>query len=68
MSYCLSDLDDRGRVLRGEIHHPPWPLQLAEGQLSAAGMLAPLGLQLDGEPLLHFSARQDVLLWALARV
>jgi uncharacterized protein len=66
--YCLYVLDDRGEVLRGEIHHPPWPLQRAEGQLSAAAMVVPLGLKLEGEPLLHFSARQDVLLWALARV
>jgi uncharacterized protein len=65
--YCLYVVDDAG-VLRGEIHHPPWPLQPAEGQLSAAAMVAPLGLRLTGEPLLHFSARQDVLLWSLARV
>jgi uncharacterized protein len=66
--YCLYVVDDRGRVLRGEIHHPPWPLQPAEGQLSASAMVVPLGLRLEGDPLLHFSARQDVLLWALARV
>jgi uncharacterized protein len=66
--YCLYVVDHRGEVLRGEIHHPPWPLQPAEGQLSAAAMVVPLGLRLEGEPLLHFSARQDVLLWALDRV
>jgi uncharacterized protein len=63
--YCLYVVDDAGRVLRGEIHHPPWPLQAAEGELSAAAMAAPLGLRLEGDPLLHYSARQDVLLWTL---
>jgi hypothetical protein len=28
-------------------------------------MADPLGIDLDGEPLLHFSARQDTLLWSL---
>lgn len=66
--YCLYVVGDRGRVLRGEIHHPPWPLQPASGNLDAAAMVAPLGLRLEGEPLLHYSARQDVVLWPLARV
>jgi hypothetical protein len=29
-------------------------------------MAAPLAVELDSEPLLHYSARQDVLIWALA--
>jgi hypothetical protein len=29
-------------------------------------MVAPLGIRLEGEPLMHFSARQDVVLWPLA--
>jgi uncharacterized protein YqjF (DUF2071 family) len=64
--YCLYVVDERNRVLRGDIHHPPWPLQLAEAELSAAGMAAPLGLELKGTALLHYSARQDVVLWSLA--
>jgi uncharacterized protein len=64
--YCLYVVDERRRVLRGEIHHPPWPLQPAYGEVDAGAMARPLGLELAGEPLLHYSARQDVLLWALA--
>jgi uncharacterized protein len=64
--YCLYVLDDRRRLLRGDIHHPPWPLRPAEGEIAAGEMATPLGLQLTGEPLLHYSARQDVLLWSLA--
>jgi uncharacterized protein len=64
--YCLYVVGERGAVLRGDIHHPPWPLELAEGELSAQGMATPLGIELEGAPLLHYSERQDVVLWALA--
>jgi uncharacterized protein YqjF (DUF2071 family) len=65
--YCLYVVDRGGRVLRGDIHHPPWKLQPAEGDLAAQGMATPLGIDLEGEPLLHYSARQDVLFWRLAQ-
>jgi uncharacterized protein YqjF (DUF2071 family) len=63
--YCLYVVDDRGRALRGEIHHSPWPLQPAGATIEVNSMAAPLGLELDSEPLLHYSARQDVLIWSL---
>jgi uncharacterized protein YqjF (DUF2071 family) len=61
--YCAYTLDGRGRPLRIDIHHPPWPLQPAEGKLDAQGMADQIGIRLEGEPLLHFSARQDTLIW-----
>ena len=61
--YCAYTVDKRLRPLRIDIHHPPWPLQSAEGRLEAQGMADPLGINLEGEPLLHFSARQDTLIW-----
>jgi uncharacterized protein len=66
--YCLYTLDQRGRVLRGEIHHPPWPLRSAVADLAENTMTAPFDIELDGEPLLHFAARQDVVLWRIAPV
>jgi uncharacterized protein YqjF (DUF2071 family) len=63
--YCLYTLDEGRRVHRGEIQHPPWPLQPAEAQLAKNTMTAPFGIHLEGEPLLHFAQRQDVLLWAI---
>jgi hypothetical protein len=30
-------------------------------------MATPLGIDLEGKPLLHYSARQDVLFWRLAQ-
>jgi uncharacterized protein len=63
--YCLYTLDERHRVLRADIHHPPWPLQTAVGDLARNTMTAPYGIELRGEPLLHFAARQDVVIWPL---
>ena len=65
--YCLYT-DDRGAVLRAEIHHPPWPLQLATASIDLNTM-APPGVELPGEePVLHYAARQDVLIWGVERV
>jgi uncharacterized protein YqjF (DUF2071 family) len=66
--YCLYALDDEGRILRGDIHHPPWPLREAWAEIETNTMARPLGIDLAGEPLLHFSSRQDVLIWPLQRV
>jgi uncharacterized protein len=63
--YCAYVVDEQGRPLRIDIHHPPWPLQPAEGELEAQGMADQIGIALEGEPLLHFSARQDTLIWPL---
>jgi uncharacterized protein len=63
--YCAYTVDDNGRPLRIDIHHPPWPLQPADGELDAQGMADQIGIELEGEPLLHFSARQDTLIWPL---
>jgi uncharacterized protein YqjF (DUF2071 family) len=66
--YCLYAVDRPGRVLRADIHHRPWPLQAAEAELERNTMAEPVGLALDGAPLLHFAARQDVLIWPPAPV
>jgi uncharacterized protein YqjF (DUF2071 family) len=64
--YCLYVVDERGRVLRADIHHQPWPLQPARAEFELNEMADPLGIELRGEPLLHYSARQDTLIWPLA--
>jgi uncharacterized protein YqjF (DUF2071 family) len=61
--YCLYAVDG-GRVFRAEIHHPPWPLQAAEAELERNTMPPP-GIPIEGEPLLHYAARQDVVIWPL---
>lgn len=65
--YCLYTLDGRGRLLRADIHHSPWPLQAAEARIESNTMTAPYGIELPTtEPVLHYSRRQDVLIWPLA--
>ena len=63
--YCAYTVGEDLRPLSIDIHHPPWPLQPAEGELDAQGMADQVGIDLAGEPLLHFSARQDTVIWPL---
>jgi uncharacterized protein YqjF (DUF2071 family) len=63
--YCAYTIDEQGQPLRADIHHPPWPLREAEAELDAQGMADQIGVRLEGEPLVHFSARQDTVLWPL---
>lgn len=65
--YCLYTLDGEGRVQRGEIQHPPWPLYEGWAEIETNTMAMPFGIDLAGEPLLHFSPRQDVVIWPLRR-
>jgi uncharacterized protein YqjF (DUF2071 family) len=61
--YCLYALR-RGALVRGEIHHPPWPLQPAELELDRESLAAASGIALPARaPLLHFARRLDVLFW-----
>jgi uncharacterized protein YqjF (DUF2071 family) len=63
--YCLYTLDHDGRIQRGDIHHPPWPLQHGWAEIETNTMAMPFGIELEGEPLLHFSPRQDVAIWTI---
>jgi uncharacterized protein len=67
--YCLYTTDKRGRIIRCEIHHPPWPLQVAEANFQGNRMAEAAGFSISAQPeLLHFSRRQDVLVWAPRRL
>jgi uncharacterized protein YqjF (DUF2071 family) len=63
--YCLYTLDDEQRIRRGEIHHPPWPLQEATADIARNTMTQPYEIELEGDPILHFAERQDVVFWPL---
>ena len=63
--YCLY-AEHEGVLYRADIHHRPWPLQPADARIDLNTM-APRGLRLEGEPGLHYSARQDVVIWPLER-
>jgi hypothetical protein len=64
--YCLY-ARHRARLYRADIHHRPWPLQEADATIDLNTM-PPDAIPLEGEPLLHFSRRQDVVIWPLERV
>ena len=66
--YCLYTIHN-GHVYRGEVHHLPWPLQDAAAEFQSNTMAAAANLSLPAEkPVLHFSKRQEVLIWPLTRV
>lgn len=61
--YCLYAVRDE-RPLRAEIHHPPWRLRAATGEVRGQRM-APEGVELPLEPpLLHVAERQDAVVWS----
>ncbi|MEA2148297.1 MAG: uncharacterized protein QOD69_127 [Solirubrobacteraceae bacterium] len=66
--YCLYTLDDEQHVLRGDIHHPPWPLQPAEADIDVNTMTTEIALDAGDAPLLHYASRQDVVSWNLQPV
>jgi uncharacterized protein YqjF (DUF2071 family) len=63
--YCVS----HDRIYRGEIHHQPWQLQVAEGEFMRNTMADAAGFALPSrKPLLHFAPRQDMVAWAPQRI
>lgn len=63
--YCLYAAGAGGRIVRGDIHHLPWPLQRAEAQFERCTTAAQVGIEsLEGAPHLLFARRLEVLIWA----
>jgi len=66
--YCLYAQAPGGALYRADVHHVPWPLQEARGEVEASELLLPHGLAVDGAPILHFSSGVDVVVWPMVRV
>jgi uncharacterized protein len=64
--YCLY-AEYEGELFRAEIHHRPWPLQPAAAEITANTIIH-AGIEIGQEPLLHYSERQDVVIWPLEGV
>jgi hypothetical protein len=63
--YCLFTRHG-GRVLRGDIHHLPWPLEAAEAEIGLNELPAAHGITLPHRlPVLHFARQLQVYLWPL---
>lgn len=63
--YCLYARSPEGALYRADVHHLPWPLQKAEGEVEASELVGAHRLHLDGKPLLHFSTGVDVVVWPM---
>ena len=61
--YCMYTTNRRGKLLRGEIDHPPWPLQQAELVMEENTMFEQISLSPMGDPHLLFSSVLDVQAW-----
>lgn len=67
--YCLYSASRSGHVYRAEIHHPPWPLQIAEAEVARITLASGQGIGLpETPPLLHYAHRLEVLCWPIRRV
>ena len=64
--YCLFTVDDAFHAYSLDIHHPRWPLQTAEAEITVNTMAEAAGIRLPSmAPRLHFSKRQDMVAWPL---
>jgi uncharacterized protein YqjF (DUF2071 family) len=64
--YSLYTTDWSGALLRGRIHHLPWPLERAEAEFELNELPRAFGLSLpDVPPLLHYSRELTVYIWSL---
>jgi len=60
--YGLYTADGRGRAVRVDIRHEPWPLQPAWARIEANTMAEASGVRLPAmAPLLHFARRLEVM-------
>lgn len=65
--YCLYSQSLKGQLYRGEIHHPPWPLQQAEVEILENSFLDgfPAG---EMHPSILFSRSLDVVVFPLEKL
>jgi uncharacterized protein YqjF (DUF2071 family) len=67
--YCLYSARTAHRPVYGDIHHAPWPLQLADVELRANTMTKLIGIELsDTKPISHFARYQEVVAWPVVPI
>ncbi len=63
--YCLFTVDEDFKAFRVDIHHGPWVLHPAEARITVNTMAEAAGIAIPSiAPMLHYSRRQDVVVWA----
>jgi hypothetical protein len=64
--YALFTATRRGEIARVNIHHLPWPLELAEAEFEVNDLPEAHGIRLPNtKPLLQYSRELTVYIWAL---
>jgi uncharacterized protein YqjF (DUF2071 family) len=64
--YALFTATRRGDLARVNIHHLPWPLELAEAEFEVNDLPEAHGIRLpDTKPLLQYSRELTVYIWAM---
>jgi uncharacterized protein len=64
--YCFFAAGKAGQIVRGDIHHKPWPLQQAQVEIRKNSMAEAIGIQLPKtEPLLHFVEKLETIEWSI---
>ncbi len=64
--YCFYTVDPRGRLVRGDVAHEPWPLRDARATVETNTLLAAAGIEpLAAQPLAHASAGVHARAWTL---
>lgn len=64
--YALYTTGRDGTLLRGDIHHLPWPLEKAEAEFTRNEIPSAHGFTLpDCQPLLHYSRELLVYVWSI---
>ena len=61
--YCLFAVRESGAIVRTDIHHLPWRIHAAEGEIRHDGLIPPAIGRVGDAPLLHVARRQDVVVW-----
>ncbi len=64
--YCLYATGRKGELRRAEIHHAPWPLQIARAEIMQRAV-TPFNLPNEA-PLVHYADGIDVVIWGLKKV
>ena len=66
--YCLYAVEAE-KLYRCEIHHGPWPLQVAEAEIEVNTIPDHIGLKLpDQKPLLHFAKLQPTVIYPIHEI
>ena len=67
--YALYTTGPGGKLHKGNIHHLPWPLELAEAEIELNELSSAHGVHLpDTAPLLHYARELVVYIWSLELV